>query len=432
MTETISLPSMHWKRTFFTIWIGQAFSLLGSALIQFSLVWWVTQTTGSATVLAMSMLAAILPEVLVGPFVGALVDRWNRRWVMILADTITALCSLALVYLFWSGTIQVWHMYIFIFIRALCGASQWSAMQASTSLMVPQDFLSRLAGINQALRGAISIAAPAMGAFLLGVLPMFQVLAIDILTALLAVVPLLFLSVPQPAHAGPASQVVTPATVLADVRSGLRYVSAWPGLMGIMIMAALLNFFFAPTDTLLPLLVTGEFNGGVWQLGLIQSVFGVGIVAGGLLLGAWGGFRRRIYTTLAGLIGLSAGVLLVGLAPGQHFSLAVAGMALSGVMNPIANGPLMAIVQARVAPEMQGRVFTLLNSAAMAMMPLSMLVAGPLADALGVRLWYWLAGGVCMLMGVAAFGVPAITGIEDERAGKPAGAAEAAACMAAK
>ncbi len=432
MTETMSLPSMHWKRVFFTIWIGQAFSLLGSALIQFSLVWWVTQTTGSATVLAMSMLAAILPEVLVGPFVGALVDRWNRRWVMILSDTITALCSLALVYLFWSGTIQVWHMYIFIFIRALCGASQWSAMQASTSLMVPPDFLSRLAGINQALRGAISIAAPAMGAFLLGVLPMFQVLAIDILTALLAVVPLLFLSIPQPVHAGPASQV-TPATVLADVRSGLRYVSAWPGLMGIMIMAALLNFFFAPTDTLLPLLVTGEFNGGVWQLGLIQSVFGVGIVAGGLLLGAWGGFRKRIYTTLAGLIGLSAGVLLVGLAPGRYFSLAVAGMALSGVMNPIANGPLMAIVQARVAPEMQGRVFTLLNSAAMAMMPLSMLVAGPLADALGVRLWYWLAGGVCMLMGVAAFGVPAITAIEDERAGKPLGAAEAAAaCLPAE
>ncbi len=154
----------NWKKRFFLIWTGQAFSLLGSGLVQFALVWWLTRTTGSATVLAGATLAALLPEVFLGPFAGALVDRWNRRLVMIFADAAIALVTFGLVILFWQGNIQVWHVFVALFIRSLGGAFHWPAMQASTSLMVPDDQLARISGINQALRGGMNIIAPPLGA----------------------------------------------------------------------------------------------------------------------------------------------------------------------------------------------------------------------------------------------------------------------------
>jgi DHA3 family macrolide efflux protein-like MFS transporter len=323
--------------------------------------------------------------------------------------------SLVLIYLFWSGHIQVWHVYCIVFVRAMGGIFQWSAMQASISLMVPQAHLARIAGLNQALRGATSIAAPAMGAFLLQALPMYGVLAVDVLTALMAIVPLMVVRIPQPVHAqAPSGSAVR--TLLTDVWAGMRYLIAWPALLMLMLMAMLINFLFPPTDTLLPLLITQHFKGDVWHLGLIQSAFGGGVVAGGLLLSVWGGFSRRIYTTLFGLIGMSVGILLVGVAPANGFLLAVAGMMLCGVMMPITNGPVQAIIQARVAPEMQGRIFMLLESMATAMMPLSMLAAGPISDWLGIRIWYLLGGAGTLLMGIGAFFVPLILNIEHDSA----------------
>ena len=144
----------NWKRTFFLIWTGQAFSLLGSSLVQFALVWWLTQKTGSATVLAAATFVALLPSVFLGPFVGALVDRWNRRIVMIAADGMVALATAALVILFWLDIAQVWHVYVVLFVRSLTGTFHFPAMQASTSLMVPDKHLSRISGLNQALRAS--------------------------------------------------------------------------------------------------------------------------------------------------------------------------------------------------------------------------------------------------------------------------------------
>jgi DHA3 family macrolide efflux protein-like MFS transporter len=154
-----------WKKTFFLIWTGQSFSIIGSMLVQFALVWWMTQKTGSAAVLATATIVSIIPQILLGPFAGALVDRWNRKLVMICADGLTALTTLALVVLFWSGHIQIWHLYVAQFIRALGGAFQWPAMSASTSLLVPDKHLARVAGINQALFGALNIISPRLAPF---------------------------------------------------------------------------------------------------------------------------------------------------------------------------------------------------------------------------------------------------------------------------
>jgi len=403
-----------WKRTFFFIWIGQSFSLLGSNLVQFALVWWLTKTTGSAAVLATATLVALLPNVFLGPFAGALVDRWNRRRVMIIADGAIALATFVLVLLFWSGSIQIWHVYVAMFIRALGSCFHWPAMQASTSLMVPKEHLARIAGLNQSLHGLLNIASPPLGALLLETLPMFAVLSVDILTAFLAILPLLFVIIPQPKKSA-QTNLITPLQLFQEVKDGYKYLVSWKGMFYLSIAAAIINFLINPAFTLLPLLVTHYFKGGVWQLGWLEAIFGIGVVAGGLLLSTWGGFKKRIHTSLMGIIGMGIGILLLTYAPAQWFFMAVVGMGLVGLMNALANGPLHAIMQANVAPEMQGRVFTALNSMTSAMSPLGMIAAAPVAELFGIRAWFLIGAIGALMMGFIGLLTPAIINLEDEQ-----------------
>jgi DHA3 family macrolide efflux protein-like MFS transporter len=413
-SEMIAQPAVQdWRKPFFLIWTGQSISLLGSQLVQFALIWWLTKETGSATILALASFFSYVPEVILAPFAGALVDRWNRRMVMIFADGLIALVTIGVAVLFWMAWVQVWHIFLVLFLRSLGNIFHWAAMKASTSLMVPKEHLSRIAGINQAVQGSVNIAGPLLGALLLGIMPIFNVLFIDVGTAALAIIPLLFVLIPQPAAAA-EKRAATIRSVWQDVVQGLRYVLSWRGLTVLLVMAVLCNFFFTPLFSILPLLVTKFFQGDIIHLGWIESAWGIGVVAGGLILGAWGGFRRKIHTVLVGLVGMGLGMLLVWATPSHLFFLALAGMAFSGVMHPITNGPFHAIIQSRVSPEMQGRVFTLVASLATAAVPLSMLVAGPAADAFGPRLLYAFGGGGCLVMGLSGFFMPAILHLEDE------------------
>jgi DHA3 family macrolide efflux protein-like MFS transporter len=407
-----SLPD-NWKTRFFTIWSGQAVSLFGSNLVQFALVWWLTKKTGSATILATATLVALLPQIFLSPVAGALIDRWNRRLVLIVADGLIALFSLGLGVLFLLGKEQVWHIYVIMFIRSLGGAFHWPTMQASTSLMVPNAQLSRVAGLNQSLQGAMSIIAPPLGALLMSILPMFGIISIDVITAIIAIIPLFFLAIPQPATSTSVQKAVGFRAVFRDMGDGFRYVASWPGLLIILIVAALLNFLLNPAFSLMPLLVTEVFNGTAYHLGLLEAAFGIGVVFGGLALTAWGGFKRRIFIVLFGLVGMGAGILMIGFTTGDSIWMAVAGMAITGVMNPLVNGPLMAILQSTVDPAMQGRVFTLTASLSSAMSPLSLAIAGPLADKVGIPIWYLVAGITCILMGIVGFMIKPVMQLED-------------------
>jgi len=411
-----------WQIPFFTIWTGQAFSLVGSRVLEFAVIWWLTQLTGSATVLAMATMTFVLPQVFLSPFAGALVDRWNRRVVMIVADGAVALVALWLAYLFWAGTIQVWHVFVALLVRAIGGNFHWPAMQASTSLMVPDKHLTRVAGLNQTMHGALNVIGPPLGAMLLAVLPFQGIMLMDVGTALLAILPLFFVRIPQPrqepAEPGDGREASSGKPSLwSDVRQGLRYVWGWPGLLAVMIMATILNFVVNPAFSLMPLLVTDHFKGGALQLGWLESSWGVGLVVGGLLLSTWGGFRRRVYTSLTGLVVQGVGIMLLGLAPANALWLAVAGMFIAGAMNALVNGPLFAVLQGSVAPEMQGRVFTVVMSMSAAAWPLSLAVAGPIADLVGVRPWYVVGGAVAVIMGLGAFFVPVIVNVEQNRNG---------------
>jgi DHA3 family macrolide efflux protein-like MFS transporter len=403
--------STGWLRRFVPVWVAQAFSLLGSGLVQFSLVWWLAQKTDSASVLALATTAALLPEIILSPFAGALVDRWNRKRIMIFADLFVAAATAVLALIFWAGMIQHWHIYALMFARALGGVFHWPAMQASTSMMVPDEHLARVAGVNQSLRGILSIAAPPLAALLITFVPIFGILMIDIITAAIAVSVLLLIHIPQP-KATIAATATTARNVLADVASGIRYLRAWPGLILLMGMACVINFVAYPTFTLMPLLVTRHFQGGAWHFSAIESVIGVGVIAGGILLGIWGGFKNRIHTTLAGLIGSGFGFLLVAIAPPNLFGMALVGMTIFGTMNVMVNGPLSALIQSKVAHEIQGRVLALIGTLTTSMGPLAMLLAAPLAERFNIQLWFWATAIAMWLVGVLGFFIPSLVNLE--------------------
>ena len=334
---------------------------------------------------------------------------------MLLTDGLIALATLVLALMFWAGVVQTWHVFAILFIRALGGAFHWPAMQASTSLMVPKEYLTRVQGFNQMLQGGLNIASAPLGALLLGFFPLQGILFIDLVTAVIAIGALLIIHVPQPERAPSSSAATFFSEFRADLRAGLQYVWSWPALLLLMLMAVIINLVINPAFALLPLLVTEHFGGEALHLGAVEAMFGFGILIGGLLLGVWGGFQRRVLTSLVGLIGMGIGTLLMGMAPANMMWLAFVAAFIIGSTNSLVNGPVQAVFQATIEPEMQGRVFTLLGSAAGAMSPIGLIIAGPVADLLGIRSWFIFGGSVTLLMGIAGFFMPVLLHIEDGR-----------------
>ena len=410
-TEINKKLNQGWKTPFFTIWTGQAFSLLGSSLVGFALIWWLTDTTGSATVLATAAMFEFLPRVFVGPLAGTLVDRWNRRQVMLIADTITALATAVLIYLIWAGTLQIWQIYLLMLVRSTAGSFHTPAMLASTSLMVPEDQLTRVQGLNQLLQGIMNVAAPLLGALLIGFIPLHNVLAVDLVTAALAILPLLFINIPQPNVNASLDQGNT--SVWSDMRIGFRYIWDWVGLRNIIFLAVLINLITIPAITLMPLLVKNEFSGGAMEIASMQSSWAVGFLVGGVLLSVWGGFRRKILTANLAMFGTALGLLLVGVAHNVTFQLAMAGIFIAGLMNVLMNGPAFALLQTVVEEDMQGRVLSLVISLASAMAPLGLMVAGPLAEKTGVSAMFIFASIVFVICGVFTLINPAVQNIEN-------------------
>src|SRR5215212_7228298 len=306
--------NQNWAARFFTLWIGQALSLLGSQLVQFAIIWYLTQKTSSATTLALASMMGLLPQVLLSPFIGTWVDRGNRRLILIASDATVAVATLVLAVLFASGFVQVWHVYLALFIRAVAGGFHQSAFGASVVLLVPKEHLARVQGFNQALYGGLNIISAPVGAFLLAVLPMQGILSIDIGTAILAVTIVFLTQIPQPQRG-----TQTQATFWQDFAAGFRYIIAWRGLVILLGLVMVINFFFSAAEPLTPLLITKHFQGGAQQLGWWLASFSVGTILGGLILGAWGGFQRKVITALLGLVLMGLGTMIVGLVPSQLF-----------------------------------------------------------------------------------------------------------------
>ena len=413
LTEPTSAPatmpavSGPWRLRFWSIWLGQALSLVGSALTQFVLIWWITLTTNSPTQLAIAGVVGLLPQALLGPLGGIFADRFSRRAIMIVTDTISALCMLVLIWLFQSGQVQLWQIYTMMFIRSSMQAFQAPAAEASTSMLVPSDWLSRVAGFNQILNGVMTIAAAPLGALLLAFLPFGGALFVDVATALLGIVPLLLYAIPQPQR--PEAHQ---AGLWSDFVSGARVVTRNRGLLLLYGLVTLVVLTIMPTFTLTPLLVKEHFGGGVNEVAFMEGLAGAGMIGGGVLIAVTPLFKRKIVTILLSFAVSCGAVALTALTPGSMLWLGAAWWALSGVTFSTGNAPLMALIQTEVPNHLQGRVIALLTTLMGVAAPIGLGASALLGELVGVRGIFIVGGVASALICLAGFAVPSLMRIE--------------------
>ena len=399
-----------WKPRFFTIWTGQAISLVGSSLTQFVLVWWITQETGSANALAIAGMMAMLPAALFSPLSGAIADRFSRRAIMILADAITAACMLLLVILFATDQIELWHIYTLMFVRSTMQSFQQPAAASSTINLVPSEWLNRVAGMNQSLQGVMTIASAPLGAVALAFLPIESALMIDVFTAVLGIVPLFFYKIPQPVRAGHHD---SPRAILHDIYEGANYILHRRGLLMLYAMTALVVLTVMPTFSLTPLLVTEHFGGGVNEVAVMEALAGLGIILGGILISVWRFPVRRVVIVLVSFAVSCGTVALTALAPGNMLPLAIFWWFLSGVSFSTGNAPVTALLQSVVPNELQGRTLALLNMVFGLAAPIGLAIAGPLGEAFGVRAVFILGGTLSTVINLLALVSKSLRDVEN-------------------
>lgn len=376
------------------VFASQGFSLFGGSVVGFALAWYLAKETGSATILATSMMVNFIPGIVLGPFIGPFIDRWNRKKIMIYSDLAAMLITAVLAVLFYTGTVQVWHVYVVIATRAAAGFFQSTALGASVSMIVPSKHLVRASGLSRSLQGAVNMIGPACGALLMKALPVQWVLSVEIIATVVSVGSLLPLGIPQPWRTTLTDNTMN---VVGDMIQAFRYVASWRGLLFLIILCSMLNFFAGPLNPLLPLFDIRYLGGDVLKLGWLQAAFGVGAIGGGLILSAWGGFKRRILTSFVGLFIWSAAIGVFGFTTESLFSMGLAAMVVAGLGITAINAPVGAIIQATVAKDMQGRVFALVGSISGAMLLPSLAIAGPVVDAVGIR-WVFHVSGAAMLI----------------------------------
>ncbi|GGK38881.1 MFS transporter [Deinococcus malanensis] len=386
--------------------------MIGSALTQFVLIWWITDTTGSASALATAGMAALLPQALLGPLGGTLADRYSRRFLMITADLISALCMLVLITLFLTERVELWHVYVMMFIRSAMQAFQGPAAAASTAMLVPGSFLPRAAGLNQTLMGIMTVASAPLGALAIGVMPLGLALGIDVVTALLGIIPLLLFRIPQIKRSEEQQ-----TSMWAEFREGFELVWQHPGLRRLYGLLGAVVLVVMPSFTMVPLLVKNHFGRGVGDVALMEVLTGAGMILGGLLIAAIAP-KRQMPWILLGLAASSLTIALTALAPSQMFWLAVVWWAVSGMSFIMANAPMTALLQTTIPNQLQGRALSLLSTVMGLAGPAGLAIAGPLGEMLGVR-WLFVAMGVLgTLVGLAGFLSPTLLRLQGGSAGE--------------
>lgn len=379
-------------RTFLIVWLGQFVSLLGSALTGFALGVWIFQRTGSETQFALIFLFLVLPRVLLGPFAGALVDRWDRRIAMIVGDTGAAMSTLAVALLLFAGGLEVWHIYIATAVSAAFSTIQRPAYSAAVTLLIPQDQLGRASGLRRIAGSTADLLAPVLAGFLVVTIGIERVILIDVATFFIAVTALLLVRFPKllindvPREAEPS--------LWSGALDGWRYIASRPGLRGLMLMYAATSFLGVTTEVLLTPYVLATNSPDA--LGWVVSANGAGLLLGGLVLTAWGGPKRRIFGILGFEMVVSVCTIIVG------FRLPAFGIALTMLIYFVAialsDGSSEALWQSRVAPDFQGRVFATRDMVALAALPLGLLITAPLAEFL-LKPAFQLGGALAATLG---------------------------------
>ena len=370
----MSKTNSHSMRTFYTVWFGQLISTLGSGLTGFALGVWLYERTGSVTLFALNILAFSLPSVLMAPFVGVMTDRYDRRKIMLAGDIGAGVSTLILFLLLSTDALQTWHIYLATAVGSIFNSFQWPAYMAATTMMVPKEQLGRASGLSQIGQALSQLLSPALAGVLYLSIGLQGVMGIDFATFLFAVLTLLVVRIPRPVLSEKGEE--SRGSVWSEAKYGWHYIRQRPGLFGLLLWAAVVNFalaFFGPV--FLPMLLNMTT---VAVVGFASSVIGVGMLLGTLIMSAWGGPKRRVLGIFACGTWLGVCVVLVGLRP--YLPTIIGGAFLGMLVVPIANGASQVLWQTKVEPDIQGRVFAMRRMIGQSIAPIATLMAGPLID----------------------------------------------------
>lgn len=398
-----------WKRTFAVIWSGQLASILSSEVVAYSIIFWMSLETGSAEALALAAIAGMLPQSLLGPFVGVYVDRWNRKRTMILADSFIALCTLALTVLFWLGIARMWHLYILLACRSAGAAFHMPAMQASVPLLAPTSQLTRIAGVNQIIVSLSSISGPALGALLLNLTSIGNILLLDVAGAAIACISLLWVRIPNPTR-----DTMRKSELWREFREGFAAMYAIPGMGWFFLLAVVAWFFIMPVGVMFPLMTLQHFGGAAFEMSLIEIVWGGGALVGGAAMGARTYRVSRI--VLVNLMYLVVGLsfVLSGLLPPEGFLWFALFTAAAGVSSSVFNASFVSVVQTRIEAGMLGRVMSLQHSFGLLPATLGLLGSGFLAENVGLSATFIAAGTLIVAVGTTGFFIPSVMRLDDK------------------
>jgi len=342
----------------------------------FALTIWVFQKTGSATSLALVQVFFITPFLIISPLAGVMVDRHNRKMMMMVSDLLAGLATIAILLLQFWGVLQVWHLYAAAIFQGLGNAFQWPAYSAAISTMIPKEQYGRANGMMSLMEAGPGVFAPMLAGALLPLIGLTGILSIDVVTFIVAILILSLIHVPQPRRTEEGAQAQ--GNILKEAAFGFRYIFARPSLLGLQMVFFFGNLCAGIAFTVIAPMVLLRTNNNSASLGFVQSAGAIGGVVGGVIMSAWGGFKRRVHGVLAGWIVSSLFLALVGLGAWIPFWIAM--MALSTVLGPLINGSNQAIWQSKVPPDLQGRVFSARRLIAWLTNPISPLIAGTLAD----------------------------------------------------
>ena len=395
----------HWRPNIYLFLTSQFLTGITSMIVQYAIIWYLTKETGSATVLSFATILGMLPMVLLRPFVGPLIDRWNKKGLLIVPDIVAALFAIILSI---SGTFfnafPLWLIFISLLMRSIAQTFQMPTIQAVIPTMVPEKEITRVNGQLGMVQSANMIIAPALGAMLFAIIPMKFLILLDVLGAAIGIGILLFVKIPS------NEKIDDALHVLHNTKLGVSQLVKNKGLWYITLIGAAFTLFYMPCASMYPLMTMSYFQGTVGQAGLIEAIYSAGMLVGGTIIGIFGNWKNRMIPVIAAffIIGITTG--FSGLLPGNQYGFLwfVVLNALAGLATPYFNTLLMAMIQQSYPPQQLGRVLGVLNSLLSLTGPLGLIFAGPLADAIGVEMLFVIAGISAVAAGIAAWIIPVV------------------------
>ena len=381
----------NWKLKFYTIWAGQAVSLITSAILQMAIIFYLTEKTGSAMVLSMASLVGFLPYAVFGPAIGVLVDRHDRKKIMIGADLIIAAAGAVLAIVALYMELPIWMVMVVLFIRSIGTAFHTPALNAVTPLLVPEEQLTKCAGYSQSLQSISYIVSPAE---ILDACPMETVwelnaiIAIDVWGAVIASITVAIVRIPK---LGDQVQSLKP-NFIREMKEGMAVLRQNKGLFALLLVGTLYMFVYMPINALYPLITMEYFNGTPMYISITEIAYASGMLIGGLLLGLFGNYQKRILLITASIFMMGISLTISGLLPQSGFFIFVVCCAIMGLSVPFYSGVQTALFQEKIKPEYLGRVFSLTGSIMSLAMPIGLILSGFFADRIGVNHWFLLSG----------------------------------------